>query len=768
MRSDDIKKNLIKLLRNRNGNPTSIDDIYMLLEVSYRDRKALKEIINSMVSEGRIRNNGRRLVLLDKSSNRISPTPQKQIANPNLLEGVFDATPMAKNFSYAFVRTEQGDFFISSEDTLNAYHNDKVLIEPNFRKAGSKSGVIRKVIQRANQQFAGDLADNNGRLYFVCSNTKIHTWFEVSDSSDAHPGEKVILDVTNWGNILSGKYPIGKVVEILGKSGDPQVELLAVIRQYGLSLDFPPDVLREANSLETDITPNQLENRIDLRDLFTFTIDPISAKDFDDAISIKKHEHGWTLWVHIADVASYVKVGSCLFEEAVRRGNSFYFPKKVIPMLPEKISTQLCSLRPDEDKLAMTVVTEYNNTGKAIKQSLMESVIRSDNRLSYEEVDELFTGNETRFSSQLADALESARQLSNLLTKQRLDHGYIYFDLPEIEYEYDNEGFIRRLNLAEETESHKLIENFMLVANEYVAEQLTLKAPFTMYRIHENPDPRKLERLAELVSHYGLTLYDYGSPNLSIQALINSMPNSEYRAVFDRIILRSLKKASYSIEHIRHFGLGMDTYTHFTSPIRRICDLVIHHLCKMYLLRSVKTTLTRKQIHQYAQSATEQELQADAAERDIERIYSNAFMKKRIGDRFNGTVVSANANGLIVKLDEIPIIALLKQSEFRKYPWHFHDNEMRYVNARSGDYYQLMDKVKVTVIDVSDDIYLEVTNTSDSHTHIFALPSQQAQVHAKSKGAHNITRRSGNHIDSKQHSKKRGSKKMEERRKRNK
>jgi ribonuclease R len=742
----------------------SYEELCSELGVTNKSKQALKETLKHFITEGILSKKGHRYYLENKDHDRSSPTPS--IANnPKLIEGIFDATPLARNYSYAFVRTTGGDYFCGSEDTLNAYHNDVVAIE-EVRKGRTRSCIIRKILKRANQQLAGDLVDSGGRILFVCSNPKIHNWFDVSDLAQARIGDKVILEVSNWGNPLNSKVPVGKVVEILGPSGDPQVELLAVIRQYGLPLDFPHEVITEAETIEIDPRPEDYRNRADFRDIYTFTIDPASAKDFDDAISIRTSESGWTLWVHIADVAKYVGIGSNLFSEAAVRGNSFYFPKKVIPMLPERISNRICSLRPDEEKLTISVVTEFNRKGKVASQRLVESVIRSNRRLSYEEVDSYFEGREQDFDNELRECLNSARELSGLLTKHRLASGYIFFDLPEIEFEYDNEGFVRRLNLAEETESHKLIENFMLVANEYVAEQLTKKAPCTIYRIHENPDPGKLDKLAETLHHYGLSLFQYDDVNRSLQALINSMPSQEYHAVFDRMILRSMKKAVYSTDHIRHFGLGMETYTHFTSPIRRLCDLVIHHLCKMYILKSESPALSKKQVSHFAQISSEQELQADAAERDIDRIYSNTYMRKRIGEHFNGMVIGANSNGLIVRLTEIPVSAILKPAYLHKYPWQYLDRQMRYVNKSTGDYYQLMDKVKVTVIDVSDDIYLDLTDDDNAHTHV-NLPGMRPKTRIAGRGTHSKNmpqKRIG--IDANSHPKKGGTIKGRNNRKR--
>lgn len=746
MKLPEIKE-LVSRHFKQNPAPASYQEMVAILHLPRRDKAFLKRALEELAHE-------RKLLY---SKHRYSPPPPSKKSmklnapvpeiSSTLLEGVFDATPLSRDLSFAFVRTEKGDFFVGSEDTLNAYHNDQVAIEPSYRNGKADRGKVRRIVTRANERMAGDIRASSGRLIFICSNPKIHNWFEVSHAAEAKEGEKVILQVTNWGEPLSGKLPGGKVVEVLGPAGDPQVELIAVIRQYDLPLTFNDDVMQEVMALPDTIEGKERGRREDLKDLFTFTIDPASAKDFDDAISIRKTHEGYTLWVHIADVAHYVKPGTKVFEEAVKRGNSFYFPKKVIPMLPERLSNLICSLRPDEDKLCMTVVTQFDVKGRIKNQTLVESVIRSNHRLSYEQVDELFEKGNSELPEELQTALEWSRELSAMLSETRRKAGYIYFDLPEIEYEYDLEGFVRRLTLAEETESHKLIENFMLVANEYTAEKLTQLSPATIYRVHEDPDPRKLERLGELLNHYGLQFIEAENINMALQYLLNSMPNADYHKVFDRMVLRSLKKAKYTTEHIRHFGLGMETYTHFTSPIRRLCDLVVHLLCKTYVIKSSKLKMVRKQIAFYAEIASNQELLADEAERDIDRTYSMAFMKTHLNERFHGMVIATNSSSLIVRLEEIPITAVLKTDMLPGGPWIYRDREMRFVNSRSQDYYQLMDKLIVDIVDVSDDIYLELANIEEAHKHAQLLPSQNLPKVVKQTPRKSSTRGTRNRID---------------------
>ncbi len=723
MNKNEIYSKIVDILLTLYPNGLTYSEICSRVGTTKKSKSTVSEALSSLMLDGKLVKERKRYKLNSEVISSISKKSEERVPgdgalrSTQLIEGIFDATSLARDRSFAFVRTADKDYFIDSEDTLNAYHNDVVLIEAQSRSNRGEHGVVRRIVKRANQQIPGDISKARNKWIFVASNPKIHNWFEVNDLGNAEPGQKVILTVTNWGEHLTGKMPGGNITEILGKSGDPQVELLAVIRQYQLPLSFPDAVTAEVQNLPLEPDEQEIKRRRDLRDVFTFTIDPASAKDFDDAISIQETEQGWRLWVHIADVAHYVGLDSQTFAEASVRGNSFYFPKKVIPMIPERLSNQICSLRPDEDKLVMTVQTDFDRHANTLKQSIYEAVIRSDARLAYEEVDEYFEGKPSRFSPTLKKALDDSRVLSGKLSRIRLDNGYVFFDLPEIEYLYDEEGFVHHLGIAEETESHKLIENFMLVANEYTALKLSQKAPASMYRIHEDPDPQKIERLKEVLDFYGIAYIDKENLNKSVQHLLTSLPNKDYHRVFDRIILRSMKKAKYSPLHKRHFGLSLENYTHFTSPIRRLCDLTVHHLCKIHILRSSHAGISKEQIIRWANVASEQELQADAAERDIEKVYSATYMRDKVGEEFSGLMISANSSGALIRLNEMPVTAMLLKNQFGKGKWEYRDREIRFVNPSNSESFELLDSVKVRIMEVSDDVYLELTGDPESHTH---------------------------------------------------
>ncbi len=627
-----------------------------------------------------------------------------KVKNTKNIIGIFDATTLARNKSFAFVKAEPEDIFVSSEDTLNAYHNDTVEVEVNYQRNGKKHGIITKVVKRANKKVIGTFQEYHGKNYIIPDNSRIHTNFAVNDISNSKTGEKVVLEVTNWGSREYYKIPAGNIIEVLGKAGNPDVEILSVIRQYELPLEFPQNVLDELNDLSDEIPANIISKRKDLRNLLTFTIDPASARDFDDAISLIQDEKGFTLYVHIADVAQYIGIKSKLFEEATKRGNSYYFPKKVIPMLPEKISNKICSLRPFEDKLTLTVQTRYNTDFKVIAQSVYESVICSNARFNYEEIDEFFD-EKKELETKIAETINIMRKLSASLTKNRVKCGYLRLNIPETIFVFDDEGHVIDLERSKETDSHKMIENFMLVANEFIAKELSVGK--TIFRIHEKPDEERLLKLKEEITSYNIKMEMHQNLNIVLQNLLNQLPDENYHRVFDRKILRSMKKAKYTVENMGHFGLAMRYYTHFTSPIRRISDLIIHHQIKNKL-NSQQTPFSSSHLFKLAKIATEREQVADESEREVDLKNKTIFMKKKVGDEYTAIIIAVRNNSFIVELDRYPVTGIVELSSLSDDHYEFFPQHSRFIGKRKGKIYKLTDKLNVLLSSVDDEIHFKV------------------------------------------------------------
>lgn len=694
MYNNKIAEKIKKILKENKDKTFKIREIAQLVHSKKHEYKSLNDTLREMARKKIIKRIDKRFSYLEKT-------------NFESLEGKFDATPLARNFSFAFVITESFDVFIDAEDTLNAYHNDIVLIEIKYRKGKRRYGIIKKILKRYRTKFVGNVISYKNNFFISFGPSKIHTDFLILNKDIAKAGDKVEFEISNWGNKDLGKLPAGNIISVLGKAGEPEVEVLGVIKQFNLPLEFHEKVIKESVALPHFISDIDLKNRKDLRNLLTFTIDPASAKDFDDAISLVKKENKLILYVHIADVANYVKIDSEIFKEACKRGNSFYFPKKVIPMLPEIISNKLCSLRPLEEKLTQTVQIEFNQEYKIISKKVYNSIIISDLRLTYEEVDLLFDEQKSDIPLNIATTLFEMKNLSKKLSLQREKKGSLNFYLPEVQYEFDDVGHLQNLKRSKETESHSLIENFMLLANEYVATLLSKKMTSTIFRVHNSPEEEELDQIFKLLKTYNIEVNKMNNYQKTLQTILSNTNDMNFHRVFDRIILRSMKKAKYSTENTGHFGLAIQNYTHFTSPIRRICDLIVHHQLKSIYEKKNKTIFSFTELRRYAGFGSMQEILADESEREITKLFLLEFMKKKIGQVFTGLITNINNSTIFIELDEYPVTGLIKIANMQNDYFEYYQRERKIISNYSGKLFQLMDSVEVKVVRVEDDVFLE-------------------------------------------------------------
>lgn len=721
MLDEIIQESIIKFLTKNDTKDYTTNQVISAIGLKKDDLVEVQDILNDLCSKMFILKAGKRYQINPDYKIREEKKAKPLSEEKQLVIGSFDATPLAKNLSYAFVIMEDGnDIMIAGEDILNAYHQDTVEVEV-FKSRGTKrNGIIRRIVERKKAKFVGVVDEYHNKYLFNCDSFKIHTPFEIKDCKGDLSGKKVVIEIDNWGSRLMNQLPSGRIVEILGDSGLPEVELMAVIRDFDLPLEFPEDVIKEAIAINEKIDIQEIEKRKDFRDLFTLTIDPVSAKDFDDAISLEELDNGHLrLYVHIADVSHYIRFDSAVFAEALNRGNSYYFPKKVIPMLPEILSNKICSLRPDEEKLTLTVITDFDSSGQIAHQEVCESVINSNSRLTYEEVDLLFEGKAHAFNEDMVVLLNLMRKLSKLLSKKRLQLGYLKFDLPEVEYVFDDEGYLIDLKRSSETDSHILIENFMLIANEYVSKLLTKVAGSTIYRIHEEPEEADLIKIRDILKFHKINFKIEADINKTWQNVIEALPTEDYHRVFDKMVLRSMKKAKYSTVHMGHFGLGMSTYTHFTSPIRRLCDLIIHAQLKKFVFnKSVAEVpskdLTPPSIFNYAGISTKREMIADESERAMEQKTLLSFMKKKQGTIYNGIIISFTNSGMIIELDEIPVKGVIKYVNLTDDYYELYDKIKILKGRRKGRIFKLADRVEVQVAMVSDDIHFAIKSHKSS------------------------------------------------------
>jgi ribonuclease R len=693
----DLAVRIKGLLKNNSGRLYSVKSLEKKLQVKKHKKNDLRETLRRMQKEKQIFSREKKYYFEERNTSK-------------LFSGVFDATSLAKNYSFAFVKVADKDFdvFVSSENTLNAFHNDKVIVEVKNMKSDRKYGIIRSIEERFTDEFVGNITAYKKQIVFEPDLKKIHKNFTLLNPKEELVGKKVVMKISNWGNPDMNLPPAGEIIETLGNAGDNDTEVQGVIRQFNLPLTFSDEVLAEVDKLSDKIPEEEIANRKDLRDLQTFTIDPVSAKDYDDAISLVSIKEGYRLYVHIADVSYFVKPGSKLFGEAISRGNSFYFPKKVIPMLPFKISNNLCSLRPFEDKLTMTVITDFDNEFNQVSQTACESIIHSNARLTYEDVDLLFEGKECNIDKPIQETLNTMLKLSEKLSERRTKAGSLYFDLPDVDYIYNDDGDLEKIIRSSETASHKLIENFMLLANEFVAKRLTKKAKTTMYRIHEDPDFAEIEKAVKLLRSYEIKVKKSKDLNETFQNVLEAIPNKDYHRVFDKILLRKMKKAKYSTLRVRHFGLGMELYTHFTSPIRRLCDLIVHHQMKTYITKSSSIKFSPEDLGRYSYAASDRELMADESEREVNRKFLITYMKNFLGEEFTGLIVNMNSTSLFIELDDIPVTGVLKLQTLNDDYYTFYDRAYNMVGKANGRVFRLADRVKVQVVSVLEDVYFRI------------------------------------------------------------
>jgi len=631
-------KLLLKVIASSEG--LNLQEISELAKVGKHEKKKLFACLRRLEKKG----------LVSHSSHKYYKGVK------SIVTGKFDALALMKGYQFGFVKTEDEHIMVYLENSLGSYHNDLVEVCVTGKRRQGKYGVVTRILKRSKNILVGSVVKFGKEAMLTGIGGHFHRDAQIVNPEKVNSGEKVVSQVSFWGDLE--QLPRVKVVDILGNSGDIQTEILSVIHSYELPFEFSEKVNLEAQELKEKFKVEEdLEEREDLRELHTFTIDPSGSKDFDDAVSVIVNKKGeYELYVHIADVSHFVKPGSALFDEALTRGNSYYFPKRVIPMLPKVISNNLCSLRPLEDKYTMTVKTTFGKDFGILAQKVFKSVTRSDVRLSYEDVDAVFAGSgATEVTKKDKEALFLADKLSKGYFKKRKK--YIRFSLPEAIFEFDDEGAPINIFRSEETASHKLIENFMLIANEYVGKFLAQSA--CLYRVHEPPFANDLKKVKSELAQNGIDVPAHNSPTEFYQRVLKLMNSDDKKRAFERKILRSMKKAEYSLKNTHHFGIGLEYYTHFTSPIRRICDLGIHLLLK-------KQLNSKPLLKKIVASANQREQVAVDAEREVQKLYYRQFAKKLLGNDYQATIIDIKRNSIILELVKYPIIVNVFSREAKK------------------------------------------------------------------------------------------------------
>ena len=617
---------------------------------------------------------------------------------------------------YGFLIPEkpgEADIFIAAENTGTAMHGDRVVARisqdaPYGRIRGRREGRVIRILERAHDTIVGTLQQSRNFYYVVPDDPRlVHDVYVHPKPAVATVGDKVVVRLEAWES--RHVNPEGEIIEVLGAASAPGVDMLSIIRKYHLPTEFPRDVLEQTDRISEKIDARQLEGREDLRKEFTVTIDPDDARDFDDAIHVEKIDNGgWRLGVHIADVAAYVEPESPLDREARRRGNSVYLPDRVIPMLPERLSNGVCSLNPGVDRLTHSVLIHFDRNGAAKGARFARSVIRSAHRLTYKQAYAIL---KSPPCDRLSERLHLAWELARLLRQKRFAHGSLDLDFPEVKVWLDTTGKPVRLERVENDESHQLIEEFMLIANEAVARELKKRAVPTIYRIHENPDPEKLAEYREFALSFGYTVGDL-THRAEVQRLLASIRGKPEEQALKIGLLKSLKRARYFPQPLGHYGLAKTNYLHFTSPIRRYADLVVHRALgragtprrSSKLFRAAQSHPDMSQVASIAEHVSTTERIAADAEIESVRMKKLEFFQRQLDERnpqiFRAAIVDVRNYGLSVELPDALITGLVHVSSLSDDFYLFEPSRRQLIGRRARKRFSIGDEVRVFVVRV--------------------------------------------------------------------
>jgi len=680
------KEDLFRYIQKASDRTANLRRILDDFEATPTARKQIKDILNQLVKEGK---------LAHHKGNRYE-APARDLV---------DGTIILHRDGYGFVVPKEkiegieSDIFIPSVLTNAAMDRDKVKVEITNRKPGGRAeGRVVSVEKRARETVVGQLRWD-GQVFFVApSDERLPAKILIPDDVSEHKDKIVEVELTRFPS--ASHWPAGKIVAVIGFLDDPNVETVAIIKKFGLPTSFPPEVEQEVAQLPHQLTEKDLIGRDDLRHRNAITIDPTTARDFDDAIDVEVLPDGsFQLGVHIADVSHFVPVNSATDLEARCRGTSVYFPDRVIPMLPERISNDLCSLNPRTDRLAMSVIMHLSPSGEVRDFSFHKSIIFSKERLTYEEVQKILDGDVTS-SHKYAQVLQPIRRLARLATillDRRRERGAIDFDLPEPILTYDEEGLVEGITKSVRYFSHRIVEEFMILANEVVAHYLEQRDIPSIYRIHEEPDPSKVEDFAEIVSGFGLRFKTSRNSPAEFQRFIGSISGRPEERMLSYLMLRSFKQAMYSADNVGHFGLASDAYTHFTSPIRRYPDLVVHRILKAVTSRRLQNLPNTAQLEAIAAECSERERLADQAERELLEWKKMILMERHLGDTFDAIIIAVWKDGFTVELIDQFVEGFVSVNEMPDDYYQLEQSSRALIGRRTKRRFRLGDRIRVQV-----------------------------------------------------------------------
>lgn len=698
--------------------PMKIKEIAILLNIPKEQRGDLEEVLSALVDEGKI---------------ELSRKGKYSKAAGRIYSGIFTANP--RGFGFVTIEGMEEDIFIPEEEVNGAMHKDKVKIRLTNGKPGKRQeGTVLKILSRGMEEIVGTYEKSSKSFGFVVPDLKRFTkdiYITEEDSLGAVTGHKVVVKITDFGS--DTKNPEGKITEIIGHINDPGTDILAIVKAYGIPMEFPEEVLKQTAKIPEEVAEEELAGRKDLRSLPTVTIDGEDAKDLDDAITLSKEGNLYHLGVHIADVSHYVKENSALDKEALRRGTSTYLVDRVIPMIPHRLSNGICSLNAGCDRLALSCLMEIDEKGNVIGHEIAETVIQVNRRMTYTSVQKILDQDEAERKEyeELVSMFELMEELAGILRRKRRKRGSIDFDFPETKVLLDEEGHPVEIKPYERNSATKIIEDFMLAANETVAQDYFWQEQPFLYRTHENPDPEKLQKLGIFINNFGYSI-KMGQEEIhpkELQKLLEKIDGTPEEALISRLTLRSMKQAKYTKECTGHFGLAAQYYCHFTSPIRRYPDLQIHRIIKEQLSGRLNE---KRQEHYHAimpevsvQCSTT-ERRAEEAERETVKLKKAEFMQDKIGEIYEGVVSSVTSFGMYVELPNT-IEGLVHMTTLKDDYYYYDDDHYELVGEHTNKRYKLGQAIKIRVTGVD-----QLTHNID-----FEVASEEGEEQ-DGQGAHQI------------------------------
>jgi len=687
-----LRENIVEFMRKKVYKPMLKEELAIQFGLEGKEIEVFYNILKDMEKEG----------IIIKTRNERYGLVEKM----NLIVGKIEGNEKGFGFLIPDDKTKE-DVFIPAEDMNGALHGDRVIVRITSKGLSGKKeeGEVIRILERANDTIVGTFESSNNFGFVIPDDSRIayDVFISKSNFNGAKTNQKVVVEITRWPE--KRRNPEGKIVEILGYVGEKGTDILSIIKQFKLSEDFPAKVLNQASSIEQTVSQEEIEKRVDLRNLNIFTIDGADAKDLDDAVSIEKLSNGnYKLGVHIADVSHYVKEKSPIDKEAYKRGNSVYLVDRVIPMLPKELSNGICSLNPNEDRLTLSVFMEIDKNGSVVDYKIVEGVIRSKARLVYDDVSDFLERDDKEVLKNLEGVTEDLKimeELSHILYEKRQKRGCIDFDFPEARIILDEDGIPIDVVKEDRRIADKMIEEFMLVCNETIAEHFYwADIPF-LYRIHEEPDMEKIEEFNKFIHNFGYSIKGIQDIHpKELQLLTKEVKGKKEETLINTLLLRSLKKAKYSSEKDIHFGLAAEYYCHFTAPIRRYPDLQIHRIIKNYIngkLSSNEQDRLHVLLPKVADHTSTTERTAEEAEREVEDLKKAEYMSTRIGNVYEGIISSLTHFGMYVQLDNT-IEGLVHFSNMIDDYYYFDEDKYYIIGEHTNKVYRLGDTVKIIVI----------------------------------------------------------------------